>query len=198
MATTSALGRLQADRSALFVCDVQERFRPVISNMPAVIDTAARMVRGCSDLKVPIIVTEQYPKALGNTVDEVKQHLPEGTPIVAKTMFTMMVPEVETHLRGLADVKQVILLGIEAHVCVLATALDLLEKGYEVHLITDGVSSQRLEDRSAALHRLMQAGALVSTSEMAFFQMMGHAKHPNFKAISSLAKEQRPEQLPRL
>jgi len=186
------------ERSALFVCDVQERFRPVIADMPAVIDTTARMVRGCAEMNIPIIVTEQYPKALGNTVEEVKKHLPESAPIVEKTMFTMLVPDTETHLQGLPDVKQVMLVGIEAHVCVLATALDLIERGYEVHIITDGVSSQRLEDRAAAMQRLMQAGALVSSSEMAFFQMMGHAKHPNFKAISGLAKEERPPQLPRL
>lgn len=91
---------------------------------------------------------------------------------------------------------QVLLLGIEAHVCVLQTAVDLIEKGLEVHVLVDGVSSQRPGDRAVALQRMAQSGAFLSSSEMVLFQLMKDAKHKDFKAISGLVKEQRPEMLP--
>lgn len=87
--SSAAVGRLRANETALFVCDVQERFRPVISGMPAIIDTARRLVRGAVALDIPVVVTEQYPKALGKTVDEVKEVLPEAALIQDKTDFTM-------------------------------------------------------------------------------------------------------------
>ena len=120
------LGRIAPQDTALFICDVQERFRPVISGFPAVVDTSRRMARAAQALELPIIVTEQYPKALGNTVPELMEVLPQGTPIVAKTDFSMCVPDVVTELEKLPGVKNILLTGIEAHVCVFQTALDLL------------------------------------------------------------------------
>lgn len=225
-----SLGRLLPSTSALFVCDIQERFRPLIIGYPTVIDTARRAIRGATALGLPIVVTEQYPKALGSTVSELTEVLPPAhskgkgpttasmlygdcqvlppayskdspplTPgvshhkMVAKTLFSMITPEVEEHLtKALPHVKQVLLLGIETHVCVLQTALDLLSKGYEVHLLVDGVSSQRESDRAIALQRLVQAGVLLSSSEMALFQLAGDAKAPAFKTISELVKAERP------
>ncbi|KAK9841913.1 hypothetical protein WJX84_006114 [Apatococcus fuscideae] len=91
---------------------------------------------------------------------------------------------------------QVVLVGIEAHVCVTQTALELMEDGYEVHVVTDAVSSSRLGDRATAIQRMMQSGAFAVTSEMVMFQLCESAKHPNFKSISALAKEPRPDMLP--
>lgn len=201
MATAAAAGRpsvgkLAPEETALLVCDVQERFRPVISGFPAVIDTSRRMLRAAAALKLPVIVTEQYPKALGSTVEELQGLIPEGSPVVAKTKFSMCTEEVDAAFQALPGVKKVLIVGIETHVCVLQTSLDLLERGYEVHVLVDGVSSQRLGDRSVALQRLAQAGAFLATSEMAMFQMMVNTAHPAFKAVSALCKEERPEQLP--
>ncbi|KAK9817134.1 hypothetical protein WJX72_010029 [[Myrmecia] bisecta] len=193
-ATGAGLGKLAPASSALFICDVQERFRHVISNMPAVIDTTHRMTRGAAAFGLPIFVTEQYPKALGNTVAEII--LPANTPVVAKTHFSMLVPEIKEQLTKLSAVRQILLVGIEAHVCILQTTLDLLEQGYEVHVVADGVSSQRLGDRAVALQRLASSGAFISTSEMVLFQLLGGAKHPQFKEISALVKEARPDPLP--
>ena len=122
--------------------------------------------RAAQALDIPIIVTEQYPKALGATVAELVEVLPQAahTVPVPKTVFSMLVPEVEAHLAALPGVKKVMIVGIEAHVCVLQTTLDLIERGYEVHILVDGVSSQRLADRSVALQRLAQAGAFLATS----------------------------------
>ncbi|PNW79169.1 hypothetical protein CHLRE_09g403034v5 [Chlamydomonas reinhardtii] len=184
------LGKLRPSTSALFVCDVQEKFRPLIAGFPTVIDTTKRMVLGAKCLDIPVLVTEQYPKALGSTVSEVAGVLPPGTPpAFAKTLFSMLTPEVDSWLKTKPDVKQVMLVGIEAHVCVFQTSLDLIERGYEVHLLTDGVSSSRPHHRAAALQRMAQAGVLFSTSEMALFQLCGDAKHPRFKEVSALVKE---------
>lgn len=193
MSDKPRLGKLEASRCALLLCDVQERFRENIQGMPALIDAARRMARGAEALSIPILVTEQYPKALGNTVRELQEVLPPSALVVDKTKFSMCVEGIEQRLRELPDVNQVILAGLETHVCVLQTTLDLLEQGYEVHVIVDGVSSQRLGDRAVAIQRLAQSGAFLSTQEMALFQMAGHSKHPAFKTISSLAKESRPD-----
>ncbi|KAG2488446.1 hypothetical protein HYH03_012953 [Edaphochlamys debaryana] len=147
------------------------------------------MVQGAQALDVPVLVTEQYPKALGATVSEVNGVLKPGTPVFAKTLFSMCTPDVDAWLKSKPEVKQVLLLGIEAHVCVFQTSLDLLERGYEVHLVTDGVSSSRPHHRAAGLQRMAQMGALVSNSELALFQLAGDAKHPRFKEISALVKE---------
>lgn len=198
--SSDRLGRLTPATTCLLVCDVQERFRSAITCMPAVIDATARLVRGCAALDVPILVTEQYPKALGPTVPEVAAHLPPGCPPpAAKTAFSMW-PSVHPALAGRggpAAVPHLILVGIEAHVCVLQTALDALADGYQVHLAVDGVSSQRPGDRATGIARALAAGAHAATSEMVLFQLAGDAAHPAFKAISALAKEDRPApQLP--
>lgn len=126
---------------------------------------------------MPVIVTEQYPKALGKTVPELditNAHKWE------KMTFSMISPDVLAVLEK-NKTKSVLLVGIEAHVCVLQTALDLIENNYEVHVIADGVSSQRPSDRFSALERMRQSGAFVTTSESAVFQLMTSANHPAFK-----------------
>jgi len=192
-APAPTLGKLDASKSALLICDVQERFRDNIYKMDSVIDGAIRLTKGAQALNMPVLVTEQYPKALGNTVAELKEVLPEGSLVVAKTKFSMAVDEIVGRLQELPQVKQLLLTGLETHVCILQTTLDMIEQGYEVHIIADACSSLRPGDRSVALQRLVQAGALLSTQEMALFQLAGHSKHPAFKVISALAKEARPE-----
>ena len=163
-------------------------------------DTAARLVKGAAALGVPVLVTEQYPKALGPTIAEVASFLPPGTPApAAKTDFSMWpsIAPLLTSRGGPATTPHLVLTGIETHVCVLQTTLDALAEGYEVHLVVDGVSSQRPGDRATGLARCLAAGAHAASSEMVLFQWAGGAGHPGFKAISALAKEPRPEpQLP--
>lgn len=182
-------------QSILMICDIQDKFRPVIYRFPAIVYSTSRVLRGCNDLGIPAIATEQYPKALGSTIDELRSHLKPTDLVVPKTLFSMLAPDVENALQQHKERTQVLLCGLETHVCVLQTTLDLLERGYEVHLITDALSSQRAADRSVALQRMSQAGAFLSTSEMALFQLARDAKHPKFKGISALAKEAREEQL---
>lgn len=202
---TSSLGSLDPATTALFVCDVQERFRPLIAGFDAVAETSSRLVRGAQALGLPaIVVTEQYPKALGPTVDEIASVLNSSststssssssstktkTSVVAKTDFSMLVPEVQQVLPN--TIKSVILCGIEAHVCVWQTTLDLRSRNVDVHLCVDGISSQRLLDRELGLVRAAQAGAFLCSSEMLLFQMTSGTSNPAFKAVSALAKEER-------
>lgn len=188
------LGKLQAHSSVLMVCDVQERFRSVITHMPSVLHVARTMVKAAPLLRVPVLVTEQNPKRLGRTASELGVDETEGVRVFEKLKFSMLTDEVRQTLeRDHPERKDVLLLGIEAHVCVLQTVLDLLEGGYNVHVLADGTSSSRQADRLLALQRFSQAGAYVTTSESALFQLMQSAEHPSFKAISALVKEERPD-----
>lgn len=191
------IGRLQPSHCALLVCDVQERFTSLISGFDVVVDTCRRMVAGAHALDMPILVTEQYPKALGHTKALIQAALPAGTQLQPKLSFSMCGPDTADWWSKHPDVKQVMLCGIEAHVCVLQTTLDLLDQGVEVHLVVDGISSQRLTDRQIALERATQSGAFLGTSEMLLFQVMQGAKHAAFKTVSALFKESRvPTPLP--
>eukprot|EP01132_Coremiostelium_polycephalum_P002525 gene2525-3127_t len=137
-------------------------------------------MKSCNELKIPIVITEQYPKGLGHTVEELQ---PSNYKVHEKTLFSMCVPDVNKRLEtDLKHVKSILLTGIETHVCILQTALDLLEKNYEVHIICDAVSSQKKYDREVALERLSKAGAFLTTSESAILQLAKDAKHPNFKS----------------
>ena len=109
----------------------------------------------------------------------------------AKTRFSMLTPEVEKSLKEMSHVHQIMLCGLETHVCVLQTALDLTEQGYEVHVLVDGVISRRQGDRQVALERMKQMGCWMSTSEMAMFQMIAEKEHPKFRDISGIAKDPR-------
>ncbi|KAG1675317.1 hypothetical protein FOA52_015991 [Chlamydomonas sp. UWO 241] len=120
------------------------------------------MLRGAEILSIPVIVTEQYVKAFGPTVAELSSVYPSGTTVLPKTRFSMCTPEVEVVMKRLGKT-QVVLVGVEAHVCVLQTTLDLLKNGYEVHLLVDGVSSSRPLERTVALKRMARAGAYLKS-----------------------------------
>jgi nicotinamidase-related amidase len=167
--------------------DVQEKFRAGIHKFATVVTGCQRMVRAAQELKIPVIATEQYPKGLGHTVEEIDTSH-ELTTVVAKTDFSMIVPEVVAKLDGLNRTDAVIL-GLEAHVCVQQSTLDLINMGYNVHLCVDAVSSQTTTDRSCGLHRAAGAGALLTTTESVLFELIRSKDHPSFKAISTTVKE---------
>jgi nicotinamidase-related amidase len=129
-------------------------------------------------------------------VEEIDIKSEPAVPVFEKRLFSMLTPAVDVYLREeCANRKHAVLFGIEAHVCVLQTALDLLERDYTVHLVVDGVSSQRELDRTVGIERARQSGALVTSCESVLFQLMGSADHPSFKAVSALVTEKRPEPL---
>lgn len=188
LATSSVLPRLMASNSVLFICDIQEKFRPMIHNYQTVIDKTAFLYKVSTLLDIPCIATEQAPKGLGHTCSEISSLFRPATPVFEKKQFSMMTPEVTKHLEGLGK-KQIIMCGIESHVCVQQTTMDLLQSGHEVHLVCDALSSSRQYDRAIAMKRMADSGAVVSTAESNIFDLLRGADHPNFKAVSGLIKE---------
>jgi len=191
-AAARAIGKLHPSKTAVLLCDVQERFRPLIWRGETVIRTC-RYVTGVADaLNVPVVATQQYTKVFGETCKEcfATEEQLEATPIYEKKKFSMCTEEVQEKLRNdFPSVQSYVIVGIEAHVCVLQTCLDLLERGRDVHVVCDGVSSQQPYDREIALQRLAQAGAFLTTAQSAAFMLMQTADHPNFKAVSKLTVE---------
>ncbi|XP_072536696.1 isochorismatase domain-containing protein 2 [Salminus brasiliensis] len=186
----AGIGRLSSRGSVLLLCDMQEKFRPTIFQFTNVVSNAARLLQACRILSIPPILTEQYPKGLGPTVPELGA---EGLKAHVKTSFSMLTDTVESELSSLGNPKQAILCGIEAQACIACTAYDLLERGMEVHVVADAVSSRSQTDRLFALSRLRQSGAFLTTTEGVLLQLVQDAKHPNFKEIQKLLAHPSPD-----
>ncbi|XP_064802397.1 isochorismatase domain-containing protein 2-like isoform X1 [Oncorhynchus masou masou] len=186
----AGIGRLSTKGSVLLLCDMQEKFRPNIFQFTNIVSNAARLLQAARVLGIPPIVTEQYPKGLGPTVPE----LGAGDLTAhAKTKFTMMIEPVEKELKALGDPKIAILCGIETQACIACTTFDLLEKGMEVHIVADAVSSRSQTDRLFALSRLRQSGAFLTTTEAVLLQLVQDAQHPNFREIQKLLVQPSPD-----
>ena len=179
---------LESGRSALVIIDMQDAFRTKIADFAEVAARMAVMVRAARLLDLPTLVTEQYPKGLGHTAQEILDALPDSVQIIEKTTFSSCGVEQFRSQLERASPRHVLVCGIEAHICVLQTSLDLLARGIEVYLLVDCITSRIPENKRAALARLTQAGAIQSTLEMALFEMMRTADAPQFKAIQSLIK----------
>lgn len=180
--------QLNLCESLLLVIDIQERFRPHIHNAPQVIAQIKTMVQGATVLTVPVIVSEQYPEGLGQTVSEIKDVLPSETPVYSKMTFSCAQDPIIIEALKHSNRRQIILCGIEAHVCVNQTAMDLLALGFQVILLQDAISARNPEHVTLALQKLQHAGATVSCVEMALFELLHTAQHPQFKAIQALVK----------
>jgi nicotinamidase-related amidase len=179
--------KLDRSRAALVVVDVQEAFRPAVLDFRDVAANVTRLVRGAQILGLPTFVTEQYPKGLGRTVPEVSEHL-EGVVPMEKMSFSAL--EAKGFAAALADSArdQVLLCGIESHVCVSQTAQDLLADGREVHVAQDAVSSRTAENRALGLHRMERSGAIATSVETALFELLREAGTPEFKEVQALVK----------
>jgi nicotinamidase-related amidase len=172
---------LDRQRAALVVIDIQEGFRKAIAGFDAVVRNAAILVQGARVLGVPVVVTEQYPRGLGDTVAELARHL-AGVQRLEKVVFSAA----EADGFDLQRRTQALVCGIEAHVCVSQTVMGLLERGIEVHVASDAVSSRQPENRALALDRLERAGAVRSSTETALFELLRRAGTDEFKAIQRL------------
>jgi nicotinamidase-related amidase len=175
--------RLERDRTALVVVDVQEGFRPVIDGFEDVAKRTGVLVQAAQVLGVPVLVTEQYPKGLGPTVPEVAEHL-DGVERLEKTIFSA--PRADGFSLGGRD--QAIVCGIETHICVMQSALDLVEQGVQVEVAADAVSSRTPLNRDVGLERMREGGARITTVETALFELLGRAGTDEFKAVQRLVK----------
>ena len=174
---------LDRERTALVVVDVQEAFRPAVGEFDAVAANAGVLVQAARELGLPVAVTEQYPRGLGRTVPEVAAHL-DGIERHEKTVFSA----VRADGFSLDGRDQALVCGIEAHVCVHQTVADLLDAGVETHVAADAVTSRTALNRRLGLERMEAAGAVVTSTEMGLFELVGRAGTPEFKAIQALIR----------
>lgn len=174
---------LDRERAALVVVDVQEAFRPHVQAFEDAARASATLVQAAKVLGLPIVVTEQYPQGLGDTVPELVEHL-EGVERLPKVCFSAAAADGF----DLAGRDQALLCGIETHVCVSQTAHDLLDRGLEVHVARDAVSSRTLDNKELGLHKMEGSGAVLTSVETALFELVGAAGSDEFKQIQRLVK----------
>jgi len=175
--------RIKVDQSCLVIVDVQERLAPVMANPRKVIDGATRLVAGAKRLSVPTVISEQYPRGLGPTMVDVRELADEGD-FVEKTAFSCVgEPKFMEKLEALGK-RQIVVAGIEMHVCVLQTCLDLKENGFDVFVVTDASGSRFSQDEDTAKARLSAAGVQLVTIEMVLFEWLEKAGTPEFKDIT--------------
>lgn len=182
---------LTASRSQLVAVDMQERLAPAVQDGEAVARRAGILLRAAAALQVPVTVTEQYPKGLGPTVASVAGLVPPGSAVLPKMEFSAARnPAIADRLAALRGEgrDQVVLCGMEAHVCVLQTALVLRENGFGVFVVGDAVSSRAHPSVSAACARLLHAGCHWVTTEMVVFEWLEQAGTDEFRALSALIR----------
>lgn len=193
MPTPTALTSGETDRQRS-ICDLQEKFRPAIHEFPRVVATAQKLLRAAQILHIPIFATTQLRSKLGDTCPELRLDAPDGyaTAVHAdKSAFSMWIPAVQRAFDALegAGPREVVVVGIESHICVTQTTLDLLRAGHKVYVIADGVSSCNKEEVPLALARLRAEGAVVTSSESWLYECMGDAGIGEFRAVAGLVKE---------
>ncbi|HXI11360.1 MAG TPA: isochorismatase family protein [Thermoanaerobaculia bacterium] len=182
--------KLDRANSLLIIVDMQERLLPVIHEHEALTASVVRLIRGCAALSVPILVTEQYVKGLGATTSSVREALEETgsyKPMEKMSFSSLGSTEfgwaIEAHGR-----RQLLVAGIEAHVCVYQTVVDLLERKFEVTVVADAIASRALSNKTIALDRMAADGAQRSSVEMALFELTVRSGTDEFRAISKLVK----------
>jgi nicotinamidase-related amidase len=172
---------IDAHRSVLLVIDMQEKVLPAIHDHERVIGNVTWLIRAAQKIGIPVAASEHYPKGLGHTAKSIRALLPEGA-IGTKNHFSGVAAQCLSRLPG-TDRPQVIVIGVEAHVCLLQTALELIEEGKEIYVVADCVGSRRDFDRDIALARLRQEGARIVTREMVVFEWLGEAATQLFDEV---------------
>ena len=179
---------LKPEASALVVVDLQDRLLAAMINADAIVAAAERMIRAANVLQVPIIVTEQYPNGLGKTCNAIQSAIDnKDVKAVEKLRFTGCVDDVVNQLASLQR-RSVIVVGVEAHVCLQQTVLDLLRLGYQPYVCVDAITSRRALDREVAIERMRDAGAVITTTESVIYELLDRAGTDQFKQILKIVK----------
>lgn len=177
---------LDTKDAVLFIIDIQDRLVKVMKYGKQVIDKTNILISASEELKLPIIYTEQYPKGLGGTVPELQERLRTAKKF-EKVNFSAYLEEVKKELENTGR-KKIIITGMETHVCVFQTARDLIENGYDVFIVSDGVCSRTKEDYKNGLSLMRDMGAVITNTETVVFDLLKKAGTPEFKVISKLIK----------
>jgi len=179
---------LTIDNTALVVIDVQGKLAQLMVQKETLFANLKRMIQGAQTLEIPILWTEQVPEKLGDTTPEIKALLVQTAQPISKVSFSCcgnapFMAQLAALQRG-----QILLTGMETHICVYQTALDLRRRGYEVQVVADAVSSRAAENKQIGLERMKEAGARLTSTEMALFELLRAAEGPKFKEIAKIVK----------
>lgn len=178
---------LDKNNVTLLIVDIQDKLAAAMKQREKVVENTLHLIELTKMLNIPIIVTEQYPKGLGPTVPEIKEALPAYVPIEKLTFNCCGVPDFSGSLKR-AGRRKIILTGMETHICVLQTALGLLQDGYAVHAVSDAICSRTKENWKVGLGFMHDAGVVITGTETVLFQLLGVAGTEEFKAISKRIK----------
>lgn len=178
---------LSAADSLLLVIDIQDRLLPVMKDGDGVVRNTVRLLQGAEALAVPVLLTEQYPQGLGATVPLVRAAAGQAPALPKRDFSAWDDPAIRAHIDN-SGRQQMVIAGIEAHVCVLQTALQLVGAGYRVAVVMDAISSRHADSVAVARQRMTAAGVVPVTTEMCLFEWLGTAANPAFKAVTALIK----------
>lgn len=178
---------IDRNKALLLVVDIQERLVPAMQDPESLVRQAGILLRAATHLEIPVVASEQYPAGLGHTVAPLVEALPDGA-VQEKLAFSCWGDEGLRNRLESSGRRQIVLAGIEAHVCVLQTALQLRETGYSVFVVRDAVSSRRPESIETALTRMQNAGIQPVTTEMVVFEWLERAGTPEFRELSKLIR----------
>ncbi len=178
---------LDPQESLFFIVDIQQKLAPVMYNGEGAIETTYKVLQTVRRLGIPHMVSEQYPAGIGHTVDVLKP-LINNDEVYEKISFSSLKEQSLFDALKEKGRNQIVLCGMESHVCVLQTALELLDEGYQVFVVDDGVASRTTENKTLALARMRQCGAQIVSSEMVMFEWLQRAGTDDFKAILPLIK----------
>lgn len=173
--------------SVLIVIDMQERLVPAMESPARTIANAAKLITAATEVKVPILLTEQYPQGLGSTVKQLSK-IATTAQIFPKIHFSCMKDEAFSAAFNKENRKQAIIAGMEAHICVTQTAASLMDQGFEVFVVSDATASRTKDSEEACIARLSAAGAGIVTTEMVIFEWLGQADTPEFRRLLPLVK----------
>ena len=179
--------RLKRAETGLLVIDIQERLLPQIFEKERLIQESVRLIKGATILGIPIFVTEQYRKGLGLTAPEIASAISGFSPIEKETFSACGAEGLVTAIQS-RGIRDVLLCGMEAHICVLNTCLDLLGNGFSVFVVADAVSARKPENARLAFERMRDAGAVIVSTEMVLFELLGRARTEEFKQVQALVK----------
>jgi nicotinamidase-related amidase len=178
---------LDINNTALVIVDVQGKLAQMMSDKETLFTNLERMARGARALGLPIVWVEQIPDKLGSTIPELSRHL-SGLDPISKTSFSCVGCDEFNQTRAATGRKQVLVVGIEAHICVYQTATDLVRKGYQVEVVTDAVSSRFAHNKDVGLKKMKSCGVALTSTEMVLFELMRTAEHSAFRDIQQIVK----------
>ena len=179
--------RILREDTAVLLIDVQERLLPAMSHPEETLAAMVQLVKGMNILDVPILPVRQYPRGLGDLVPELREALGDYTPSDKATFSAWDEKDIAARIQALGK-KNLVVFGLESHVCVLQTVIDLLANGYNVALVTDCIDSRKTSDHAIALRRAEEEGALLTTGESILFELLRASGTDTFKQISALVK----------